>query len=122
MNINNFMRSIGYNIDNKGGMFFIDLMGHVVELMKEGKAVDEIKQLIPRYYVEYYHFCYEISRFEYLKELENFCKTGYILKAKGEKKKRNEPIEDKLIRLSKRFIKNQTIIDINAKVYKKVAV
>ena len=122
MSINDFMRDIGYDIDRKGGMFFIDLMGHVVELQREGKSVEDIKEIIPRYFIEYYHFCYEISRFEYLKELELFCKKGYILKSKGEKKKRNESIEDKLIRLSKRYIKNQKMIEINSKIYKKTIV
>ncbi len=122
MSINDFMRDIGYDIDSKGGMLFIDLMGHVVELQREGKSVEDIKEIIPRYFIEYYHFCYEISRFEYLKELELFCKKGYILKSKGEKKKRNESIEDKLIRLSKRYIKNQKMIEINSKIYKKTIV
>jgi len=119
MNYNDFMRSIGYNIDNKGGMFFIDLMGHVVDLINEGKSEEEIKDLIPCYCIEYYHFCYEISKFEYLKELELFCKTGYVLKSKGEKKKRKESLEDKLIRISKRYIKQQRIYEVNNKIYKK---
>ena len=122
MSYNEFMRNVGYNIDTKGGMFFIDLMGHVVDMINEGKTEEEIRELIPRYYVEYYHFCYEISRFEYLKELELFCKTGYMLKSKGEKKKRNESIEDKLIRFSRRYIKEQRISEVNKKIYKKIAV
>ena len=65
---------LGYNVKSKGAMFFGDLIGDVRELLKEGKTEEEIKELLPRYYVEYYHFCYEgIGREKYLNELRNFC-------------------------------------------------
>ena len=52
---------LGYNVKSKGAMFFGDLIGDVRELLKEGKTEEEIKELLPRYYVEYYHFCYEVG-------------------------------------------------------------
>ena len=57
------LENLGFDMKKKGAIFFIDLIGDVQNLLKEGKSEEEIKELLPRYYLEYYHFYLLLSQY-----------------------------------------------------------
>ena len=93
---------LGYNVKSKGAMFFGDLIGDVRVLLKEGKTEEEIKELLPRYYVEYYHFCYEVGRNNYFNELRAFCAERTV-NEKTNKSVLPVGVEDSLLYFAKMF-------------------
>lgn len=67
------LKKEGYNVETNGAMFFGSLLDEVRALLAEGKTEEEIKLLLPRYYVEDYHFFFEVGKDRYFKELYDFC-------------------------------------------------
>ena len=64
---------LGYDVDTKGALFFGELIEDARELLKEGKSEEEVKEILPGCYTEYYHFVYEgIGRENYLNALDSF--------------------------------------------------
>ena len=93
--------SMGYDVELKGAIFFQSLMDGVCELLNKGIEDQEIKKLLPRYYLEDYHFFFEISKERYFKEL---CEFGLSINKKNDKKttKINDfNLENTLLFLSK---------------------
>lgn len=102
----NLLKELGYSLDSLGSVFFLDLVGDVISLLEEQKSKKDIKILLPRYYLEYYHFYYEIGRYQYLQELESFCqKRKQSIKTNKRFKKilridANSSVEDTIISFS----------------------
>ena len=69
------LEKAGYNVQLPGAVFFGDLVDDVIDLLVEGKNDEEIKELLPRYYVDYYHFYYEVGKKRYFDSLNEFFKS-----------------------------------------------
>lgn len=67
------LKEYGYNLDCQGFVYFDDLVDDVRGLLNDGLEDDEIRELLPRYELEYYHFYYEVGRREYSIDLNTFC-------------------------------------------------
>ena len=102
--IKDFLRKKGYNVNIVGCNYFTDLLEEVTNMMLEGKEDSEIKELFPSLCLEFYHFCYEVSRFKFLEEVDYFSKNSYAGDDDAEKDRWNENIDDKIIRLAKEYI------------------
>ena len=113
-----FLEKYGFDIGIVGANYFIDLLEEVVEKILDNYDVSEIVELFPAMCLEYYHFYYEVSKFEYLEELEYFSKNGYRGDSDIEKGLWNEPVIDKLIRLGNRYIQERKEIE-NSKTFAK---
>ena len=72
------LSALGYNTESKGAILFMDLLNEVRNLLNEEKTEEEIRKLLPRYYLEDYHFCYEIPKNIYFEELKAFCNSRVI--------------------------------------------
>lgn len=107
MEYRNFLERNGYDTNIVGSNYFIDLLEEVVERLLDNTDISEIKELFPSICLEYYHFCYEVSRFKYLEELDYFSQNGYRGDSDIEKSLWNEPVFDKLIRLGNRYIQEK---------------
>ena len=113
-----FLERNGYDTNIVGSNYFIDLLEEVVERLLDNTDISEIKELFPSICLEYYHFCYEVSRFKYLEELDYFSQNGYRGDSDIEKALWNEPVFAKLIRLGNRYIQERKEIE-NNKVFTK---
>ena len=118
MEYRNFLERNGYDTNIVGSNYFIDLLEEVVERLLDNTDISEIKELFPSICLEYYHFCYEVSRFKYLEELDYFSQNGYRGDSDIEKSLWNEPVFSKLIRLGNRYIQERKKIE-NNKVFTK---
>lgn len=109
------LSELGYDTDLLGSMFFIDLLGDVCTLLNEGKDNEEIRKLLPSYYLEYYHFCYEVPRVKYFKELDKFCNSRVVSDDTKSANKElmdgvpNLELEDLLILLANKLIELEKI-------------
>ena len=83
-------RSLGYNVELPGSEMYFDLIYEVMEGIKEGLSNSEIKEMLPAYGLELYHFCYEIGRFKFYEHIEEFLKS----KKKIRKKKRTVNVNE----------------------------
>ena len=72
------LEKFGFDINTKGAILFLDLVVEIKELFKEGKTEEEIRKVLPSYYLEHYHFIHEIGRDKYFKELRSFCDNRKI--------------------------------------------
>ena len=102
-----FLEKNGFDTGIVGCNYFVDLLEEVVNMLLEDRDEEEIKELFPSLCLEYYHFCYEVSRFKFLDELNYFSMNGYRKDDKEELSKWNENVVDKLIRLARRYIEDQ---------------
>ena len=118
MEYRNFLERNGYDTNIVGSNYFIDLLEEVVERLLDNTDISEIKELFPSICLEYYHFCYEVSRFKYLEELDYFSQNGYRGDSDIEKALWNEPVFAKLIRLGNRYIQERKEIE-NSKTFAK---
>lgn len=78
------LRNLGYDVSLTGAAYFIELIDEVRTLFREGKSEEEIRELLPRYYLEYYHFILEVGGVKYMKELKKFSESRRVKKAKNE--------------------------------------
>jgi hypothetical protein len=105
------LRRLGYDVESKGAVYFLDLIDDVRRLLNEGYNADEVKELLPRYYLENYHFYYEVGRYKYMGELEKFCSSRVVNKKNSAfnrrilKSRGNMNIEDSLIFFAEYFNK-----------------
>ena len=74
------LEGLGYDVDCLGALLFSDLIDVVVDLRKSGKNKNEIIELLPRYYLEFYHFIYEIGMKTFYSELGDFLNSKVITK------------------------------------------
>jgi len=101
------LANLGYDVSLKGAAYFIELIDEVRELFREGKSDEEIKELLPRYYLEYYHFILEVGGVKYMKELKKFSESRRIERAKDDFKGQSlmfskaTTIEDNLLSISR---------------------
>jgi hypothetical protein len=70
---------LGYNINCKGVYYFVDLIDDVRNALKEYDDINFIKkEMLPRYYLEGYHFAFEVGKYRYFEELDKFCNSRVI--------------------------------------------
>jgi hypothetical protein len=110
-----FLIDRGYDTSVEGGNYFVDLVEEVVCFLNQDKSIEEIRELLPSLYLEYYHFYYEVSKFKYMNALNNFNSCGLVDKT-DDKCNKNESLEDKLLRLGADYYK---LNKEEKKVYKK---
>lgn len=121
----NLLEGLGYDVECLGAILISDLIDDVIELMKCGLSKSEIVELLPRYYLEHYHFDYEIGRNRYMNEIDIFLNSKKITKkTKIINKKfnllyKNYNLEDLVIFLGKYFYNVDMGISDEIKVYKK---
>ena len=111
-----FLIELGYDTSITGGLFFVDLLEEVVCMLNSNRDDDYIKKMLPSLYIEYYHFYYEISAKRYFKELNYFDKNGYVLNNESGYLT-DVSIEDKLIILGKKYLKENIDYISNQKVF-----
>ena len=82
MNLNEklFLRSLGYDLNKKGALFFFDLLRDVREMLSKEMSQEEIKEELPKYYIDYSHFDYEVGLKNYYRDLEEFCFSRKVTK------------------------------------------
>ena len=67
---------LGFNSELDGCLFFDDLVEEVRQLMDIDELdYNNIKEILPRLELEFYHFFYEVGRFVYLDEIDKFLKS-----------------------------------------------
>ena len=72
------LEKLGYDVILKGSLLFVDLLVDCCEMVKNNKTDDEIRELLPIYYLENYHFYYGIGRKIYMAELDRFCNSRVV--------------------------------------------
>ena len=116
-------KELGFDVDSKGFVLFADLLQDVRGLFAEGKTEEEIRELLPRYYLEQYHFVQEIGKFTYFAELTAFCESSTKSKRINKDKKVNGVLpkmglDDYVIFFAKKFnSKNNENKDVRLYVY-----
>lgn len=73
-----FLSSMGYNVELEGSIFFFDLLSDVRTMLEEEKSVEEIKEELPKYYIDYAHFDYEVGQNFYQDALNKFCQSRIV--------------------------------------------
>ena len=73
-----FMNSLGYDIEEVGARFFFDLLSDVRSMISVEMSDDIIRQELPKYYIDYAHFDYEVGQNYYQEELRRFCQSRVI--------------------------------------------
>ena len=73
-----FLRCMGYDVEKEGALFFFDLLEDVRSMLKEGMSAEEIKKELPKYYIDYAHFDYEIGQNLYQQYLREFCSSRKV--------------------------------------------
>ena len=117
------LANLGYDVSLKGAAYFIELIDEVRNLFSEGKSDEEIKELLPRYYLEYYHFILEVGGVKYMKELKKFSDSRRIERAKREFRGQSlmfskaTTIEDNLLSISRYIsvLDGETISEVSDK-------
>lgn len=72
------LEKFGFDVNTKGFVLFADVTQEIQQLFNEGKTEEEIRELLPSYYLEHYHFIHEIGRNKYFEELKTFCNTRKV--------------------------------------------
>jgi len=97
------LRKLGYNIKKDGFAYFVDLIEDVRCLLREFNGDEnKIRDLLPSFYLEYYHFVYEVGRKIYMYNLYDF----YNSRSSSSKKNKlgsKSNLESELIMISKYF-------------------
>ena len=72
------LEKFGYDVNTKGFVLFADLIQDLQPLFREGKDIEEIRKLLPTYYLEQYHFVQEIGKNKYFELLKSFCNSRKV--------------------------------------------
>ena len=97
-----FLIDRGYDTSVEGGNYFVDLVEEVVCFLNQDKSIEEIRELLPSLYLEYYHFYYEVSKFKYMNALNNFNSCG-LIDRRCDSCDESELLEDKILRLGNNY-------------------
>ena len=103
-----YLIELGCDTSIDGGKFFVDLLEEVVCLLQDGFTDEEVVAILPSICLEYYHFYYEISKFEYYSKIMNFVNNCEMLKSVN---LNNSEIKDnnffvKLLYVGKKYIED----------------
>ena len=101
------LKESGYNIETRGAIYFSSLLDEVRGLLMKGAKSDDVKRLLPRYYLEDYHFFFEVPKDEYFAELNDFNGKRVVLKK--DKKVPVMGLEDSLIYFANMFNERENL-------------
>ena len=87
---NDIFQSLGYDITLPGAEMYYDVLCDVIEDKKNGMSNSKILEMIPRYCLEYYHFCYEVGRIKFFQLIDEFRNSKKPIR----KKKRKVNVDD----------------------------
>lgn len=112
----------GFDVSKKGFVLFADLVEDVKTLFKEGKTPEEVREQLPSYYLEQYHFVQEIGKNKYFDELKGFCNSRKALKRISEYDKivgalPKTGLDDSVIYFASYFSSKEQKTDNASKVY-----
>ena len=98
---------LGYDVSERGAMFFSDVLAEVRYLYSAGASEEEIRFMIPSISLEYSNFCYEVGRNRFATEIKDFLGSKMKSKKKknGSAKKNDSEIDivESLLYFAKRF-------------------
>ena len=112
-------KELGYDVNNKGSIYYGALLDDVVELVEEGKSTEEIKNIFPSICLELYHFYFEVAKPRFLGRIEEFRST--VIKSKNRKSVNellemgldsdgsNMELDDSAIYFAKYIVKNKKL-------------
>ena len=83
------LKSVGYDVESKGAIYFGSLLDEVRELLKAGADEKTIRKVLPNYKLEDFHFFFEVPKENYDEELDKFCNSRVVTEAN---KKMNKEI------------------------------
>lgn len=74
------MEMLGYDVNKKGFILFVDIAEEVRDLLKQEASHDDIIAALPSIYLEEYHFYLDMSKNEYMKLLDDFVNSRKVTK------------------------------------------
>ncbi len=117
---------LGYDVSERGALFFSDVLAEVRYYYNAGASEEEIRFMIPHISLDYYHFCHEVKGDTFYAEMKEFL--GSKRKSKKKKKKptkKNDSeidIVDSLLYFAKRFNAEEKLANTNSVNKQKVKV
>lgn len=102
------LEKFGFDLDKPGYPLFVDLIDDLKNVFAEEIDTEEVKQLLPNYYIEHHHFVQAMGKYDYLGELQEFCNSGKTSEKIGNKvvgtlAVPNQSMDDTIVYFAKYF-------------------
>jgi len=75
-------RSLGYNVDLVGANMYFDIIYEVIDGVKNGLSNEALREMIPAYCLELYHFCYEVGKIRFFDFINEFLNSKKKIRKK----------------------------------------
>ena len=79
LEMTNLLTNLGYDIRNRGAIFFEELVYEARRALRSGDSDEEIKEKIPNCITEYGSSFHEIGRKRYVEEINKFFNNQKLL-------------------------------------------
>ena len=102
MDFETFLENKGFEIGTEGAMYFSMLLEDVIYALEEKVPKETIREEVIPSAEDYYYRFHRVSKKDYINKMTKFCNTLII---DGNRYITTENVDDMLLRLGKRYIK-----------------
>ena len=102
MDYEEFLSERGYKTGTEGSIFFSVLLEETIVALLKHAPKNEIKTEVITHATDHYYRFFRVSKKDFLGKINKFCASSVDEK---EKEKEDEDLEDRLLRLGKKYIK-----------------